>query len=50
MVTFTCPWCEVDELLTAADAVETELTFTCDDCGTSVSFSEEPRVALDLAA
>jgi predicted RNA-binding Zn-ribbon protein involved in translation (DUF1610 family) len=50
MVAFTCPWCEEDALLTAAETLETELSFTCDDCGTSVSFAEERRVMLDLAA
>ena len=50
MVTIPCPWCDEDELLAAAEAVEPALSFTCDDCGTSISFADEPPVALELAA
>ena len=50
MVVFTCPWCEDDGLLAFAELEESETSFTCAECGTTVAFVDEPNVALDLAA
>jgi hypothetical protein len=49
MVTITCPWCEEEALLPWPELEEPEASFTCLDCGTTVTFVEEP-VVLDLAA
>jgi predicted RNA-binding Zn-ribbon protein involved in translation (DUF1610 family) len=50
MVAMTCPWCEEEALLRLADLEEPDATFTCADCGTLVTFAQEPPSALDLAA
>ena len=49
MITITCPWCDDDAELPFVDTEGPEADFTCADCGTTVSFAEEP-VPLDLAA
>ena len=50
MVTVTCPWCDEDELLALVELQETGTSFTCDECGTSIAFVDEPAVGFDLAA
>ena len=50
MVTITCPWCEEDELFAWLALAQPEATFTCSECGTSVSFEDEVDPALELAA
>lgn len=50
MVTISCPWCDEDESLALAKLQEAEAAFTCADCGTQVTFVEEPTTRLELAA
>jgi transposase-like protein len=50
MVTMTCPWCDEDSALSLTTLLGTEAAFTCASCGTTVLFTEEPAVELDLAA
>lgn len=49
MVALTCPWCEEDALVPNA-GWEQETSFTCPECGTTVTFHEEPAPVLDVAA
>ena len=50
MVTITCPWCEEEALLAFAELRAAEISFSCAECGTSVSFVDEPAMPLELAA
>jgi transcription elongation factor Elf1 len=50
MVTITCPWCEEDELFAWLALAQPEATFTCAECGTSISFEDERASVLDPAA
>jgi hypothetical protein len=50
MVTITCPWCEDDGLVAFSALEEAEVAFTCAECGTTVSFVEEPAESFDRAA
>ena len=50
VVTMDCPWCEAEEPLSLAALEASEATFTCPECGTSVSFVEEPEPVLEAAA
>lgn len=49
MISIVCPWCDEEARLPLPELQEPQVTFTCADCGTTVSFVEEP-VELDLAA
>jgi transcription elongation factor Elf1 len=49
MLSTVCPWCEEEARLPLLELQEPEATFICAECGTSVSFVEEP-VELELAA
>ncbi len=49
MVSIECPWCQDTALVPFPLPEETEASFTCTDCGTTVEWAEEP-VTLDLAA
>lgn len=44
VVTIECPWCAEEEALPLAAVQAHEASFTCPDCGTSVSFVEDPEV------
>lgn len=50
MIALTCPWCEEDALVLFTELDQGEAAFTCPDCGTTVTFAEEPAPALELAA
>ncbi len=50
MATITCPWCEEDEVPALAEPTEPGTSFTCADCGTTVTYVEEAPAPLDLAA
>ena len=50
MVTIACPWCESEQPFATALVAETEETFTCAECGTTVLFVDEQAAALPLAA
>lgn len=50
MVTIACPWCEAEQPFTLLAVQESEVPFTCSECGTTVLLVDEPAVALDLAA
>ena len=49
MISIVCPWCEEEARLLLPELQEPQAPFTGADCGTTVSFVEEP-VELDLAA
>ncbi len=49
MIDMTCPWCEEDAQLPLVELQAPEASFTCADCGTTVTFVEE-SLDFDLAA
>lgn len=50
MVTIECPWCAEEERLPLVAVADPQADFTCSECGTSVSWVEEPRVVPEAAA
>ena len=49
MIDITCPWCEEEARLPLVELQAPDAAFTCADCGTTVTFVEEPT-ELELAA
>ncbi len=50
MVKIACPWCEEVALLAFAEFTTAETSFSCAECGTSVTVVDEPAVPLESAA
>ncbi len=50
MITITCPWCEVDDLVAFAALTAQQEPFACPDCGTTVAWADEIPAMRDPAA
>ena len=50
MVSIPCPWCDEPATLSLAEIRETDVTYTCPACGTSVVLVEDQGSALEAVA
>ena len=50
MIMLSCPWCDIEQAAQLLGEDRDDAPFRCLECGTTVLWTDEPEVALDLAA
>jgi len=50
MITITCPWREVEDLVAFAALTARQEPFACPDCGTTFAWADETPAILEPAA
>jgi hypothetical protein len=50
MITIACPWCDTQQGAQLVGEDREDEPFRCLECGTTVLWTDEAEVALDLAA
>ena len=50
MITIACPWCDVEQATQVIGQDHDDAPFSCHECGTTVLWTDDGELSLDLAA